>query len=170
MTEEEVVTKILQVRPKLFGIIWGILRDHHAAEDIFQEVMVRALERRDQFDDGGYLLAWARVSSRNAAIDLCRKMQNRRNLLDNAALDALEEDLSREASDARASRIDALTRCLEKLPKKTRSIMYARYRDGKNVQAVAESMGKSLDAIYQTISRTHRKLRECVESRTNHAS
>ncbi len=170
MTEEEIVTKILQVRTKLSGIIWGILRDHHAAEDIFQDVMVKALARREQFDDGDYLLAWARVSSRNAAIDLCRQRGNRRNLLDKAALDALEENLSKEASAARASRIDALTHCLEQLPKKTRSIMDARYRDEKNVQAVAESRGKSLDAVYQIISRTHRKLRECVEYQTNQTS
>lgn len=170
MTEEEIVSGILQVRTKLSGIIWTILRDHHATEDVFQDVVVKALERREQFEDCDYLLAWARVSSRNAAIDLCRQRQNRRNLLDKAALDALEEDLSAEAADARASRMNALAQCLDKLPAKTRSVMNARYRDGKKVQVVAAAMGKSLDSMYQTISRTHRKLRECVEHRTGKAS
>ena len=170
MTEEAIVSEILKHRNSLCGMVWAILRDHHATEDVFQDVVVKALARRDQFEDGDYLLAWARVSSRNAAIDLCRQRQNRSNLLEKAALDALEADLSSEASEARAARIDALMDCLNQLPKKTRAVMNARYREGKKVQVVADALGKSLDSIYQTLSRTHRKLRECVETRTGQAS
>jgi len=170
MTEEAIVKSLLASRLKLFGIVWGILRDYHASEDVFQDVMVKALARKEQFEDGDFLLAWARVSSRNAAIDICRQQNNRRNLLDKAALDALEADLSEHAAEALDNRVDALVQCLEGLPEKTKSVMNARYRDGKPAQAIAESFGRSLDAIYQTISRTHRKLRDCVEQRGNQVS
>jgi len=170
MTKEEIVSEILQIRTKLSGIIWAVVRDHHAAEDIFQEVVMKALGRREQFKDAEYLMAWAWVSSRNTAIDYIRKRKNRQKLLDKAALDALVLDLETEASESRVARMNALTLCLEQLPPNTQSIMHERYCDGKNVEAIAEGVGKSMDAVYQTISRTHRKLRECVEHQTKEPS
>lgn len=170
MTEQEIIKCLLGARTKLGAIVWGVLRDYHTTEDILQDVVVKALERKHQFENDRLLMAWARVSCRNAAIDICRQKLNRKNLLKSAALDALESDLHSYTSETLDAKVDALLHCIKSLPEKTRSIIQARYRDEQAVGEIAQLFGQSLDATYQVISRTHRRLRNCVERRISSSS
>ena len=152
---------LLGRRSSLCGLMWAVVRDHHAAEDLFQDLVVKALGRREQFDDEEYLTAWARVAARNAALDVVRKEKRRRNLLDGAALEALSEDGPTDTGD----RGEALRACLGRLPERTREILEDRYGQGLTAVEVAGRLGKKVDSVYQTLSRAHRSLRECIERR-----
>lgn len=43
MNENDIVRAILHARIRLSAIIWSIVRDTHTAEDILQEVVLKAL-------------------------------------------------------------------------------------------------------------------------------
>jgi len=170
MTEDGVVTCLFAARLKLGALAWGIVRDYHLTEDLLQNLIVKALARKEQFENEDYLLAWARVSIRNASIDHCRQTKNRKNLLDQAALDAIVDHLESQPDPDPTGRMEALARCLDHLPEKTRSLMNARYHEGLSVGVIAQSLGRKIEAVYQTLSRAQRQLRSCVEKRTSPSS
>ena len=57
MTEELLVKTLLDARPRVVAGAFAVVRDAHAAEDVFQEVLLRALRMRESFSDEGGVLA-----------------------------------------------------------------------------------------------------------------
>ena len=163
MTEESVTKYLLNHQLQIGAVVYGILRDYHTTEDVLQDVLVKAIARRDRFPNQNSLIAWARVCAKNAAIDICRQTKNRKNLLDGAALDALAADSNEYAAEALATRTDALKSCLKKLSQKTRDVMTLRYFHDHSIQEIATARHLKPGAVYQIISRTHRQLRDCVK-------
>ena len=71
--QSEVIRTLLRVRARLSAGFCLVLRDAHLAEDIFQEVMVKALGQQELFTNEAQLLSWARAVGRNAGLNLLRK-------------------------------------------------------------------------------------------------
>ena len=60
LSQEAVLRALLANRTTLLGYIWSMVRDRHVVEDIFQEVSVLALEKREEFGDERALPTWLR--------------------------------------------------------------------------------------------------------------
>jgi hypothetical protein len=60
------------------------------------------------------------------------------------------------------SRQERLTACLEKLPALQRELLRQRYADGLSLQAIAESVRRTANAVAQTLFRVRHTLIECV--------
>jgi len=58
---------LLAERAKVLAYIRTLVRRRETAEDVFQDVCVLALEKRDQIVDPNHLTAWLRTGSRPAA-------------------------------------------------------------------------------------------------------
>jgi len=164
MVSSQVITECLESeRIKMGAVVWSIVKDYHATEDILQDVLLKALAKQCEFENEKSVIAWSYVVAKNAAISLCRKSSNRRNLLNHIALDSLakgQEHFSSEFHD----KMEALNFCLKKLPEKIKGIMVSRYYNGESIKGISKKKGLSTDAVYQTISRTHRKLRDCIKN------
>ena len=150
---------------RLSAFAWSILRDTHIVEDVIQEVIVKALANRDKIKDEGHLLAWARTTTRNQSIDFLRKHRGRVVTLEDETLEVLHENMSARESVDTSARKDALHLCISKLPEKSRQVLNLRYQEEMRGTAVAKSLNRTVDAVYQMLSRLHRQLRKCIESR-----
>lgn len=164
---DSVVALLLRHRLRLVAAATGIVRNPHDADDVFQQVVLAALETRDQLRDGDHLLAWAVRAVRHRAIDTARR-KHLRNLSDRV-LDLLVAEWGDPSGTVPSDRVEALWGCLAKLTPSARTLMKLRYFDGLPVPLIAERMGRSPEAVYQLLSRTHRGLRSCVEVETNGA-
>lgn len=161
MQESDVVRVLLEARIRLTVPIWSIVRESQAVEDIFQEVVLRALRQREQLNDEGHLLAWSRTTAKNLAVDWLRQ-RGKSKVMDGGAMDriwSISDDQAKGLSD----RKDALRRCLQKMPERNREMIQLRYAEGLSCIEVAKQIGASLDAVYKRLSRAHRDLRRCVE-------
>ena len=165
MTENEIVTILLRERMRLSAFAWSIVRDTHIVEDVIQEVIVKALANRDKIKDEGHLLAWARTTTRNQSIDFLRKHRGRVVTLEDETLEVLHENMRSRESAGTSARKDALHLCISKLPEKSRMVLNLRYQEEMRGTAVAKSLNRTVDAVYQMLSRLHRQLRKCIESR-----
>jgi RNA polymerase sigma-70 factor (ECF subfamily) len=163
LDQNSVVQVLLRERMRIVASVVGILRDVHAADDIFQQVVLQALEGRQQFTERDHLVAWSLRAARHRALD---HIQKRGALcLDEAVLELLEGQWATVSHDELTTRVESLHRCMEKLPAPARRLLQLRYEDGLRCTAVAERLGRTVDAIYQNLSRVHRQLRECIEQR-----
>lgn len=163
MTEELLVKTLLDARPRLIAATLAVLRDVHQAEDVFQEVMIKALRMRDSFSDEAGLLAWTRVSMRNQGIDFVRRAGRLDIILSELALDAV--DASLEKGDTSPPRVAALRQCIASLPAESQRLLRLRYDEGHSGRDLAKLLQRSEDAIYKALSRLHAALRRCTEAR-----
>lgn len=163
MTEELLVKTLLDARPRLIAGTMAVLRDVHQAEDVFQEVMIKALRMQESFSDEAGLLAWARVSMRNLGIDHIRRAGRLDTILSEMALDAVAE-VWEENAGANPS-LAALRACLEKLPQESKRLLRLRYDEGRSGRDLAALLRRSEDAVYKALSRLHAALRKCAEER-----
>jgi RNA polymerase sigma-70 factor, ECF subfamily len=162
LNTEQIVTTLFAHRGRLSAAIWLIVRDVHLAEDVFQEVAIKASSQTELFQNASHLLSWSHVTARNAALNLLRSRKKHGASLDESILEQLEAEWANDGSTV-DQRIDALQECLAALPQESRDALTLRYAEGRTCQEVAACLGLKLDATYQRISRLHLALRQCVE-------
>jgi RNA polymerase sigma-70 factor (ECF subfamily) len=85
--------------------------------------------------------------------------------LDESVLEQLEEQWTLSSTDEMGYRMEALRQCMEKLHERSRSLLQLRYEEGLPCAHVAQKLRRSVNAVYQSLSRIHRDLRQCVERR-----
>ena len=164
LTQDEIVRCLLNFRIRLTASVWLVVRDSHLCEDVFQDVMVKALARHEQFESEQRLHAWARTTARNAAINLVRKLSKGWKTMDDELLAILDDEWEEESSDT-VDRMAALADCVRSLPEPSRVILNMRYQDGRSCTETAAAIGLEVNATYKRLSRLHTLLRECVEKR-----
>jgi RNA polymerase sigma-70 factor (ECF subfamily) len=165
MTEELLIKTLLDARPRLIAATLAVLRDVHQAEDVFQEVLIKALRMRESFSDEAGLLAWSRVSMRNQGIDFVRRAGRLDTILSEMALDAVAGSL--EETLAASPKVTALRHCLENLPQESKRLLRMRYDEGRSGRDLAALLRRSEDGVYKALSRLHAALRQCAEERMN---
>ncbi|QJW97702.1 sigma-70 family RNA polymerase sigma factor [Frigoriglobus tundricola] len=156
-----IVQILLRERLRVAALASAITRDVHAADDIFQQVVLEALESRAQFRSPDHVLAWALRTARHRAVDCARS--RRLHLLPDEILEALEARWAEPVGDSISDRGEALHGCLGQLTPSARELLQMRYAERLPVAEVAARLSRTVDAVYQMLSRIHRALRECVE-------
>lgn len=157
---DTIVQVLLKERRRVTAYAAAVVRSVHAADDIFQQVVLTALEDRAQFRDAGHLLAWSLRTARHRAVDVVRGQKLRP--LPNDILDLLEARWSDPAGDW-SDQAEALNRCVGRLGGHARDLLRMRYGAELPTPAIAAKLSRTVAAVYQSLSRIHRALRECVE-------
>jgi len=152
-------------RDRVSAAAWLVVRDAHAAEDIFQNVVLKAMTKGAQFESGGALMSWAFITARREGIDWLRRRKNAPVCLDETILELLEQEWADEALGQADGRSQALRDCLEELPAKSRDLLKRRYFDGHACEEVAQQLGAGLNAVYKRLSRLHQALKKCIETK-----
>lgn len=165
LTEQEILQALMKWRTRVSAAAWVVVQDAHAAEDIFQNVALKAMTREVSFEAEAALLSWAFISARREGIDWLRRRQRESLGLDAELLDILEREWQARPPPGAGSKIEALRECLEAAPEAARRLLKLRYFDGYNCEDVARQMGIGVNAIYKRVSRLHESLRECIEKK-----
>jgi RNA polymerase sigma-70 factor (ECF subfamily) len=77
-------------------------------------------------------------------------------------VDAVTDEVAATSHEADL-RYYALQYCLRKLNKRNRDLIRRCYSGTNTLKAVAEQMGRSVDALYKALSRIRHALHECIE-------
>ena len=163
LTQDNTVQALLAERPKFLAAAWGMLRDVHAAEDVFQDLLVKALRHDEGFESVDHLLAWSWQVAGNRAREILRKQKSKALILDDAVLELLAEQTRQRDSNVVAQRSEALADCLGKLTTNAQQIVKLRYVEGMRAIDVAQQLGRKVNAVYVSLSRIYRTLAECIE-------
>lgn len=164
MDGNSVVRALIRDRAKLLGFIWVIVRDHHIADDVFQDVTVLALDHAQEIKDPEHLARWSRKAARLKALEAVRRRGRRPLPLDDDVVQMVEADWSAVDAIAVQSEVDRLRSCLERLTPRARRILHLRYVEGLAGSALAEhaDVGIGVRSLYVALSRIHRALHDCI--------
>jgi RNA polymerase sigma-70 factor (ECF subfamily) len=165
MVEQDILRTLMQSRDRIAAAAWVVVRDAHAAEDIFQNVTLKALTKEVRFEAEGAVLSWAFITARREGIDWLRRHRRELTGLDSELLELLEHEWLGETAQRGEARAEALRTCLESLPEKSSRLLRLRYFEGDNCGEVARKCGTKLHVIYKRLSRLHEGLRKCIELR-----
>jgi len=165
-SHDQFLPYFLPVQADLRAFIGVAVRDVVTQEDVFQEVAMILWKKFDLYDPARPFGAWAR------GIAIRKIMEDRRlrGKLPESCTPEVLEALSVSFSDDEVEspwqeREKALNLCLEMLPERGARFVRDRYHGSQPIEAMAVQAGLSVDALYQTLSRLRRQLRECVERR-----
>ena len=165
LSEQEILRTLMKSRSRIAAAAWVVVRDAHAAEDIFQNVALKSLTKEVSFEAEGAVLSWAFITARREGIDWLRRHRKESTGLDSEILDLLKQDWLSESSRSGEARMEALRACLRTLPEKSSRLLRLRYFEGNSCGEVATEIGTGLNAVYKRLSRLHQGLKECIELR-----
>lgn len=162
LSPEHVAASLFAQRNSIVAFVATVARDFHLAEDVFQEVCIKAVGRASEFETEAHLLHWTRRAARNRAIDAIRSRDGRYDGLSPETLDALAAEWSEAAP--RDLALEALERCLRKVTPNNRKLLRMRYFEDHSCSEVASRMQRKIQSVYQALARIHKTLGECMRA------
>jgi RNA polymerase sigma-70 factor (ECF subfamily) len=165
LDHDTIVRALLRDRARLHAYVWAIVRDEHVAEDVFQDVSVLAIAKREEIADEAHLAAWLRKAARFESLKALRNRKSRPVAVDEQVLDLLEAQWGELDLISTHQMTHALRRCLGTLTPSARQILQLRYVQGLSGQQVAAQLHQKTHSIYVAIGRIHQRLAECMRRR-----
>lgn len=160
---EDIPAILLPERLSLVAYLSSVTRDFHLAEDVFQEVCVKAVARAGEFESAAHLIQWARLTGKNRAIDILRTRDGRMECLSDDLLCTLATEWPSHASSGPL--LDALSHCLDQVTPYNRELLRMRYFERRSSSEVAMALGRKIETVYQALARLHKALGDCVRAR-----
>lgn len=137
--------------PAVYGLALRVLADRSAAEDVVQDVFLRALDQLGELRDSTRLGAWLKRSAANASIDLIRK---RRPQAEPEMIETLEAGPLFDPAE-----MPALPGLLDALPAQSRALLWLFVVEGWTHTELADRFGRSESWSKSIISRALQQLR-----------
>lgn len=163
MQRDELLRLLLDRRGAILGYIASILADRDAAEDIFQETMIRANGEAERFDHPGHAMAWVRGTARNLALNEARKAHRRSVVLDESVLDLLDRSWAGHDRVSDRDELERLEGCLERLGPAARTLVRLRFAEELQGDEIAARVGKTVPAVHTSFSRIYKALAACMQ-------
>ena len=148
----------------LRALVGCFVRNRQDREDLFQEIALTLWEKTADRPANRPFAPWAR----GVAMNKVRQYWDRRGRVPSpfspGALEAIVEAFDRCEEPASAA-AQALERCLETLPEKSRRLLAIRYEEALPVSDIAARVGVLSDGVYKALARLRDRVEDCVRRR-----
>lgn len=167
MIDDETLARgLLSEQTKVMGYIRSFVRQHELAKDIFQEVCVLALQKRQEINDEAHLKKWMRTTARFYALKNVYKRDERHLSLENDVADVLDRRWDQSDALDQSRLADALRGCMGALSEQHRLLLEKRFVANQGYGQIASEMARSLNSLYTTFSRIYSFLAKCISERS----
>jgi RNA polymerase sigma-70 factor (ECF subfamily) len=153
-----VETAWTDVASKLRGYIRSRVRDHSAAEDILQDVFVKAHTRISQLESSEKIANWLHLIARNAVIDYYRKSKPTLELPEGLAMEVEDVPALENAEALRAS----FQKMVFNLPEPYREAVLLTEYEGLTQKELATRLGISISGAKSRVQRGREKLKNAL--------
>lgn len=142
------------------------LSDSHTTFELVQDAFLNAYRKLESFDENRPFYPWIRTILHNLILNHFRSQRGKRKvhlqLVDSALCEKITPD-PRYKEGQNLERIEALKKCIAKLPEGQRELLRLRYDLGTAVQDIAESMQTSAGSISMRLLRIRKRLKKCMQ-------
>jgi RNA polymerase sigma-70 factor (ECF subfamily) len=163
------VLEMIEAQNRLYAYVLSLVLDRERAKDVVQQTNLVLLEKQSDYQPGTDFFAWvSRVAFYEVLADRRRHYRDR-HLFSDELLAVVASESLRE-TEGIEERTAALRQCLERLSPEHRDIVIARYRPGGSVSSLAQSLGKTPNAVSAILHRLRTALLDCVSRRLGRKS
>jgi RNA polymerase sigma-70 factor, ECF subfamily len=160
-TDEAWLLVILESQQRLIRkVCWAYTRSPEDRDDLFQDIALRLLSARRNYDSSRRLSTWVYRVALNVAIDFHRRRQRRKQVTLNAETVPQASDL--EAND----QLEELRELMERQNEIDRALLLL-YLDGNSHREIADVLGISESNVGTRLNRLKQKLRETISVTTD---
>ena len=145
-------------RDALYRFVLKRVRHEAAAEDIVQEVFVKAYTRQETLKDPSKLRPWLYQITRNAIIDYYRMQKPS----EAVPYELVHEDTKEENNRAQWELARCLVPLLNELPEPYRQVLRLTEFEGATQREAASHLGLSLSGAKSRVQRARKMLREVL--------
>ena len=148
----------------LHAVIW----DSSAADDLFQDTMLVAWRKLDDFDRSRPFGPWLRGIAGRLVMAHYRKSKRAMMVCNEAVLirlDDLVSEIGERPGDTWDEKIDELRVCIEALPAKHREVIDLHYKESNSTKEMASLLDVSLEAVKKRLQRARGQVRSCLETK-----
>ena len=149
----------------LMTYLRAVVVNESAAEDIFQETMLTAWRKLDEFDRSRPFGPWLRGICGRLVMAYYRKAKRDYILGTDRMLEYLSrqiEHINERPGDTWAEKIEALKHCIEALPEHYRHPIHLRYFENRSASEIADMSRVSLEAVKKRLQRARSQLLDCL--------
>lgn len=157
---EQFAQIVHEYSPRLVGLATRIVGSREAAEDVVQDALVKAFQRRESWRGEGQLSTWLYAIVYRQAISSIRgkkRLGIMKELPETASDDAWEEEI-----DLTDENIAKMRRALEQLPEVDRALVGLFHIEDKSVRECAAVCGLSEANVKVRLHRARGKLKELM--------
>ncbi len=150
----------------LISFIRAAVRDDSLADDIFQETMMVAWQRLDDYDRERPFAPWLRGIARRIVLAQFRRSSRRFYTCHETVLGRLDDltaSLEQRPGDTWQEKLSALDDCVGGLPAHYREAVELRYEQELPAAQMAEQLSISLPGVKKRLQRARERLFDCIE-------
>lgn len=154
---------------KIYNLAFDITGNHHDAEDVSQEVFIKVFRSLRTFRRDAKMSSWLYKITVNTSIDSLRKKSSRpKKLMDEIKKANIQEnppgsgitDMDPERSTEAAIIQQHISKALEKVSPRERSVFVMRHYNDLKMNEIAEILDVSIGTVKSLLFRAIKKLRK----------
>jgi RNA polymerase sigma-70 factor (ECF subfamily) len=142
------------------------VRDGHAVDDLYQETVLTAWKRLDDYDRDKPIAPWLRGIAGKLMLAYYRKASRAAQPLDDQALEWLNdrfEAIHAMGGDTFQEKLAALRECIDALPETYERPITMRYAEERALREIESVLNLTTDTLKKRLSRGKTRLAECLE-------
>ena len=168
--DTEAFTPIVhRYRQRIYKLIYRWVRHHETAEDLCQEVFLKAWQALPRFRGGSLIYSWLHRIAVNCSKDYLRKQKRQfvfacEELPDNAddVLQMTQMQPGPEEILEKEELRGIISECVRQLPSRQRRVFYLYYRDGLLIKEIASCLNTSENTIKSHLYHARQKLQHML--------
>lgn len=154
---------VLPLKDKVFRLVLRMTMDRTEAEDITQDTLVRAWERREEWQKIENMEAWLLTIARRLALDKLKVRSSKlkaESSMVNAQWSMVNGEIAIDEQLDLQQRVEAVRRMMDELPEVQRTIMELRDIEGLRYDEIATITDLSETQVKVYLHRARKKIRE----------
>ena len=147
----------------LYAFVVSLMGGVDEANDVLQETNLKLCRKAQDYDANQPFLRWAYVFARFEVMAWHKGQQRSKWVLDDELIAQVAQDFD-ESAATKGHQLNALEKCVEKLPPRQRELIAARYGRGEPVKDIAVRLNQSENSLAALLYRMRTALADCIDS------